>query len=301
MRATRIAPAGTRFLTAAILISLPAATVAANDFIHVTPEGDVTTSETPIPGPLHSTVTLGIKTSDYFRGAFDGVDEDIETVNGRAGMSVSLQMIDQPGAGLSGLSITGGSDNGLTNDNAADDGDWHESDNYIGLAAEFGDAWQAAVTYTYYATPDISATDPLQEVALAFGYGGDDFLGDVGPQIKLAKPVDETEGWFTGVSMRPAFPVGEMSAGPVEVRFPMEAGIGFDDYYGGPGGDTGMYGSVGAEVGVPLGMPSSYGNWEVAAGVSAMFRDDTIRRAGGPQDDGGSTVFTGGLRLSVVY
>ena len=303
MTATRTALAGTCWLAAtAILIGAPVTTAGADEFLHVTPDGSLATTETPIPGPLHSTMTFGVATNDYFRGAFDGVQEDLDEVNGRVGLSVSMQLLDDPGSGgLTGLSITGGSDNGLTNGTAADDGDWHESNNYVGLAAELGDAWAAGLTFTYYATPDISATDPLQEVALAFGYTGDSFVGAMGPEVKLAKPVDETDGWFTQLSLRPSFPVGQMQAGPVVFAVPMEVGVGFDDYYGSGGDDTGVYGSVGAELGVPLGMPRDYGNWMVTAGVGATWRDNTIERAGGPLDDGGDVVIGGMLTFSVAY
>src|SRR5690606_18415192 len=155
-------------------------------------DGDLTTTDTPISGPLHSTFTLGAETNDYFRGAFDGVQEDLDEVNGRLGLSVTMQLMDNPGSsGLTDLSITGGSDNGLTNGAAANDGDWHESNNYVGLSAGFGGGWQTGVTYTYYASPDIRGSDPLQEVALAAGYGGDDFAGALAPQVKVAKPVNE--------------------------------------------------------------------------------------------------------------
>lgn len=272
-----------------------------NSYVRLTETGDIRTSTTTIPGPLHSNIAFGAGTADYFRGSFDGVEEDIDTVAGEVGLSTTFQPIDRPGGGLTGLSITGGTSNGLTNGDAADQGTWYESDNFAGVAAEFGDAWTTGVTYTYYAAPDISGNDPRQEVAGAVRYTGDDFLGRVGPQVKVAKPVDENDGVFTELSVEPTFEVAQMRAGAVELSTPMAVGAGFNDYYGGATGNTGVFGKVGAHVSVPLGVPATYGAWRASVGGDAIFRDDTIRSAGGPLDDGGDTVLMGMARLSIAY
>lgn len=302
MTATRASLLGTTCLVAAMLMAAPATSAMADEFLHVTPDGSLARTNTPIPGPLHSTITVGVETNDYFRGAFDGVQEDIDEVNGRVGLGVAMKLYENPGStGLNELSISGGTDNGLTNGSAANEGDWHESNNYVGLTAGFGDGFQTGLTYTFYSAPDIRGWDDVHEVALAAGYGGDDFAGALAPQAKLATPVDENDGWYGEFSLRPSFPVGQVNAGAVEVALPMVVGVGFDDYYDSPSGDTGVYGSVGAELGVPLAVPSDYGNWTMTAGVNATFRDTTIKRAGGPLDDGGDTVFGGMLKLTVAY
>lgn len=306
--------AGTGWLLAAVaLAGLPAAKAMAGDeiwspgasatsYVRVTPQGDLATSKSPIPGPLHSNIGVGVSTSDYFRGAFDGVGDDLDEVNGIVDLSTTFQPINRSGgSGLTAMSITGGTSNGLTNGPAADQGDWHQSDNFVGVATQFGGGLTTGLTYTYYARPDISGTDPLQEVAGAVGYTGDSLIGRVSPQLKVAKPVDETDGWFTRASIRPAIPVGDMNDGAVEVSFPMEVGVGLDDYYGGTRGDTGVYGSVGAHVAVPLGLPQSYGSWAATAGVDTIIRDNTIKSAGGPLDDGGDVVVTGTVGMAVTF
>lgn len=306
--------ARTRWMTTAlVVIGLPAGQAAAGDklfapgygesqYIRVTEEGDLLSSRSPIPGPLHSNISVGVATSDYFRGAFDGVSEEIDEVNGIVDLSTTFQPIDRPGnSGLTAFSITGGTSNGLTNGPAANQGDWHESDNFVGAAAQFGGGLTTGVTYTYYAAPDIRGADPLQEVSAVVGYVGDDFGGRLAPQVKVAKPVDETDGWFTQASIRPAIPVADMRAGPVTVGFPMEVGVGIDDYYGSTNGETGVYGSIGADVAVPLGLPRTYGAWQATAGVDTIIRDETIQSAGGPLDGGGDVVVTGTVGLAVNF
>ncbi len=70
---------------------------------------------------------------------------------------------------------------------------------------------------------------------------------------------------------------------------------------GGTSGETGVYGSIGAHVAVPLGLPRTYGSWAATAGADTIIRDNTIKSAGGPLDDGGDVIVTGQVGMAVTF
>ena len=176
---------------------------------------------------------------------------------------------------------------------------WYESNNFAALTARLGRDWLGQITYSMYSSPnDVSATG--YELALAGAYRGENLLGWLKPQLKIAKPTDRG-GVYTELVATPGLTLREDAAYPITVGVPLTLGIGFDDYHGPGAGTTGFVGA-GLSGSVPLAfMPSEYGSWTFSAGVDLILREDDIDDAGGPFDDAGNFVPIGRMAISFVY
>ncbi|MGH6912717.1 MAG: hypothetical protein ACREH3_03305 [Geminicoccales bacterium] len=263
--------------------------------------GDIREAETTNPGKTHVAGGLGAASADYFRGGFDDVPSDLDEIAIGPDLSVVFELWeDQPGP-VRDLSLTLGTQNNFADQVQPTDSDidkWYESNNFAALTARLGRDWLGQVAYTMYGSPnDVSPTG--YELSLAGAYRGQNLLGGLKPQLKLAKPTDRG-GVYTELVATPGLTLLEDGAYPITLGVPLTLGVGFDDYYSNAG-TTGFV-SAGLSGSVPLAfIPSDYGSWKLTAGVDLILREDDLDDAGGPFDDAGNVVPIGKMAISFVY
>jgi hypothetical protein len=286
----------------------PAAAQAAKNeaakVISVNVLGDVASFQTSSLRRVHVSGATGVSTADFFRGAFDDVEEDLDDLTFPINLSATIELWPGRQGLLRDLSLSFGTANNLASDEErpllAEDGIWYESDQFVGLGARLGENWLAGLTYSIYTVP-VSDIDPLQEVAVSIRYTGSDPIGGLSPQLKLAVPVEEKDGAFLQLTGGPSFTLREGSRFPVTLSTPLTLGIGFDDYYG-RGTETTGYIGFGPSASIPLPfVPSEqYGSWTLSAGVDLLARADGLRETQ-PAFADDTVVAIGSVLLSFSY
>ncbi|GAB2786278.1 hypothetical protein GCM10027040_10440 [Halomonas shantousis] len=232
-------------------------------------------------GRAHFQGAIGISTSDYFRGAYRNVEEDLDQIAFTTGLSTTIELMRGNQGPISDLSLSLGTANNFASDSERpaldDDGHWYKSNWFAGLAGRLGTDWLGSLTYTAYTVPADDDSDASHEVAIATQYAGDNRVGSLNPQFELAAPFanHDAHGVFASASLSPQTELG--GARPVTLTFPLEIGMGFDDYYGAGSGSAG-YAHVGVSASTPLDfVPSRYGNWHVVGQVDVLARDHDLR------------------------
>ncbi len=273
------------------------------DLTLVTSEGDVISTRTPNEDNLHVFGSFTVATADYFRGAFDGVEEDLDEWSYRPTLGLAVDLAQGTGA-LTNLSLTLGMANGFTNtdyDHAAKQREsWYKGDFFTGLAANLFDDFLAGLTYTAYTSPnDVLPTN--HELAIAVGYQGRNIVGRLVPTVKWALPLDEEDGSFLAIGVEPAFTFFHDASYPVTVSLPLEIGTGFSNYYDQDEDEAGYF-SFGLLGVVPLRfMPASIGSWRAFAGIEQILRDNDVADAGGGIDDDDNSITEASLGISFVF
>ncbi len=272
-----------------------------NRWVFVGPYGDVYRTTTPLNNKLHVWGSFEVWTSDYFRGLFDGVQEDCCDLSYRPTLAMTVEI---PECGwFPAWTLTGGIAGALSDvapfdsDDVGEPEHWYQADVFAGWAAEIGD-FLVGITWTAYTYPnDIFGT--RQEIAIAARYAGDDWLGVLEPQVKAAYNIESCSGLYLEGSLRPHMSLSDEPRWPIELSFPIAVGIGINDYIATEGGNCVVFGEVGAEFLIPLNfIPPEYGNWGLTAGVFLMIREDAVRDAdAGGFDDGDNCILTGKLGL----
>lgn len=304
-------PASPRRLAASLsmvlwvaILPVSAAAQAPRAFTHVTPLGDVATSRSPNTGRIHVLGELGFDTADFFRGAFDDVPQGLDEIVTGPDLAVAFELWRRERGWLRDLTLTVGTQNGIADQVQPADSlnrDWYESNNYAGLAATLPADWRVGLTYTAYTSPD-DVSPTFQELALAVSHPAKVLGVSLEPQLKVAVPLERDpvafqSGVYAELRVVPAF-----AAIPdlLTLRFPVVAGVGFDDYYG-PGSGTSVFGSVGAFGAVPLKfVPASFGSWTFTAGVEVIAREDDIRRLS-PFNGDDTVVAVGSVAIGFRY
>ncbi|MEW6117461.1 MAG: hypothetical protein AB1553_11230 [Nitrospirota bacterium] len=273
------------------------------EVISVDSLGTILKDTTPSPGKVHVIGSLGISTADYTRGKFDDVREELNDIAVSGTLKVVFGLFERNQGWLRNLNLVVASQNALSDkapfDNATDPKIWYESNNFAALTTRTSDDLLFGVTYTAFTSPnDVSGTS--EEVAAAVLYTGKNFIGGLSPQAKIVFPVDAGDGYFAGVSITPGF--NPIQGSGLTLKVPIEAGLGFDDFYGTDDDDVLAYGSAGLVASLPLKfIPKEYGNWSFSAGVHMIVRDKAIANAEKPLDDADNTVVYGTAGLSFIY
>jgi hypothetical protein len=272
-------------------------------FLYVNELGDVLQTSTDNSGRLHVTGTVGLETAGYFRGIFDDVPEDLDSLEYGPSLRLTFEL---PSVGhFRDVSLTFGTGNnfwtkGVIPTDKSDIDDWFESDNFVGLAARLGPNWHGSLTYTAFTSPN-GASATAEELAFAARYVGDasDFLM-FDPQMKLAVPVDGSDGAFLQLTAAPdlgSFSVGKQD---VSVSLPLTVGIGIDDYYG-DGTDTTGYFGASLSVSAPLNLPDGYGDWTLGASLDGIYRSDELVAFDPIGEDAGNFVTLATISLSFAF
>ncbi|TDX28122.1 hypothetical protein DFO67_111101 [Modicisalibacter xianhensis] len=264
--------------------------------------GDIATFKPAHAGRWHVRGSLGVASSDYSRGAYDNEDEDLDQVAFGVGLSTTVQLVQGATGPLQGLNFTLGTSNGIAsgdNRRVLDDGHWYESNWYLGLSARLGEHWLGAITQSGFSSP-INDFDFTQETTLAAQYANESPLGQLSPQLKVTKPVGEQDdGWLIAANIAPQMPLTQGHY-PVTLSFPLEIGVGFDEYYGADR-DAGQYLDVGVGASLPLkGISGDYGNWNLGSQLGVLARSEEIRQAD-PEFSRDTLVPYASLTLNVAY
>ena len=131
---------------------------------------------------------------------------------------------------------------------------------------------------------------------------GKNLAGNLKPQLKLAAPFagNRDNGFFASVSLTPQTKLSKGGAYPVTLKFPLEVGGGFDDYYGTSSGSA-AYARLGVSASTPLAsVPSRYGSWSILGEIGVLARNDDLRAAE-PAFADDAVVPSATLTLKVTY
>ena len=159
---------------------------------------------------------------------------------------------------------------------------WYESDFYAGIG--FGaDAVGFDITYTKYMSPR-GSWGSVKE--LAFGFSYDTMLA---PYATVAVEFDSgggadggsNDGTYIELGIEPGTALGSSAS----ISFPIAVGMSGSNYYESTSGGSFGYATVGASIGVPLSaIPSEYGAWDFAIGISALMLGDSLQSINGSTD-----------------
>lgn len=269
-------------------------------FLYVTNLGDIEQADSVSPGRVHVSGGLTLTNTDYSRGGFDGVPDDLDELVVGAAVRLSFQLFEE--AGYKTTLVLGSANSFWTDEVFPADSEidaWYESNNFVGLAADLGNEVIAAVTYSIFSSPnDVFGTS--QEVAVTAEYGGDILGISPSPQLKIAFPVDDGEGIFTQLKVTPLTFDVDMGSRALALSLPLTLGVGFADYYGSGTRTTG-YVQAGLQAAMPLGIPSDYGTWTLKAGFDVIARADDLADSDPALAGDDTLIYVGAISLSLAY
>lgn len=263
-------------------------------------DGTIYTSATPSSARIHLLGALSLDSADYFRGAFNGVEEDLDDW----AFKPSLAMVVQLWGGrdeIRNLNLTVGSANGISDvedefGGAGEPDLWYKANPYAALSLEITQKWKLGMGYTAYSSPD-QVLGSWQELAFTAAYIASGRVGEVSPQVKLAIPVNDGDGFYTEASIDPAFKIGNSQ---LTLDIPAVVGIGWADYYDDK--DTALWAGLGVKGTYPVNTPTDYGNWSLFAGLYLNWRENAIVDLGKPiDDDAGNLIAFVNVGVSFIY
>jgi hypothetical protein len=264
-------------------------------FLYVNELGDTVRAPAAGGRSIHVTGVFGLETAGYFRGVFDDVPEDLDSL--QIGPTLRLT-VELPALGaLRGPTATVGTGNNFwTNETAVSgDGPWFENDNFVGLATGIGQSWQAGLTYTFYGSPNGASADG-QELALSARQTA--LAGE--PQVKAAIPVDGDDGVFLQIAAAPGIGSFSLAGQSVSLAVPLELGIGIADYYGEDIGTSG-YAAARLALSAALPVPARFGSWALTGGFAAILRPDELAETDPVGVGAGNLIAVGLVGLAFVY
>jgi len=238
----------------------------------------------------HLSFSLGadITSAYFFRGYVQENQGFIFQPWAEMGVMIVEGMDDSPG-----VSLVFGTWNSLhsekTGATEANLRSWYESDLYGGITLDW-DAFSLGVSYTVYTYPN-SDTNTVQEIAVSAGYSPPEdticqkVFGDISLGLHFEvdnSNVNTDEAIYMELGFGPSFDIFDAKA---TLSIPVVLGFSLDDYYIDGGGDDDFlgYGSVGADVAIPLGS-GPYGDWTLNAGVNLLFLGTAAEAANGGDD-----------------
>jgi hypothetical protein len=230
----------------------------------------------PNPGNITFTGAFDVPTLYYFRGIRQEVDPSL-TMWPVGDLGIALGSGD---GAIKSVGVNLGIWNSL-HTGSSGDGDIHyEQDFYTTLSLGFGGGVSLGTTYTAYTSPN-NLFGTVKE--LSFRVAKSHMLAPYGIVAFEFDDEDEPGGQADGghhsgnyleLGIGPTFPL--VADGPT-LTIPVKLGMSLADYYELDGEDKkfGFF-DIGALVTVPLaGIPSSFGSWNVHAGVDYLLLGDT--------------------------
>jgi len=159
---------------------------------------------------------------------------------------------------------------------------WYRSDFFTGVTLGL-DNWQAGLTYASFMSPNDSFPT-IQELALSLRMDDSALLGAfaLSPHAVLAIETDGQadlgagEGVYLELGVEPGFAPRDTT---VRLTFPVTLALSLSDYYQHriTGEDSAFgYFSAGAVAALPLGVPESFGSWELSGGIRLYALGDTL-------------------------
>ena len=241
----------------------------------------------PNTGALTVTAGLDFPTLYFFRGIRQESDAGL-TMWPFGDLGIALYSGD---GGLKSAAVNVGVWNSLHTGSSGSDGPsgkmHYELDFYSTLSLGFGGGVTLGTTYTAYTSPNNMFTS-VKEISfkvskahmlapygvLAFEIGGDESGQADGGQF-----IGGSKGTYFELGVGPSWPLGD---GVATLAVPVKLGLSLGDYYerldeNGVLTDDGFgFFDIGGLVTFPLsGVPSSFGAWNVHAGVNLLMLGDT--------------------------
>jgi hypothetical protein len=251
--------------------------------------GTAYAQDDPNPGALTFTGSFDIPTLYFFRGIRQETDPAF-TMWPAGDLGIALYSGD---GGLKSAAVNLGVWNSLHTGSSGSDspsGKLHyELDFYSTLSLGFGAGVSVGTTYTAYTSPNqlfttvkelsfrVSKTHWLAPYGiLAFEIGGDD-----SGQADGGQAFGGSKGTYLELGVGPSWPLGDNVA---TLAVPVKVGFGLSSYYEQVGSDGSItsdefgFLDIGGLVTLPLkGIPSSFGSWNVHAGVNWLTLGDMTR------------------------
>ena len=176
---------------------------------------------------------------------------------------------------------------------------FYESDFYAGLGFAAGDAVGIDLTYTAYMSPR-GSWGTTKEVALGLSFATfADPYATFAFELSGGADGGPNEGSYVEIGFEPAVPLDDA---PVSLSFPVAIGASMSNYFEYENAmgvlSDGAFGffSIGASVGIPLGIPEEYGSWELAVGVNALMFGEGVKMLNG-EDKGAKVIGLFGISL----
>ena len=207
--------------------------------------------------------------------------------------------------GLKSVALNFGSWNSLHTGDTGSDAPagklWYESDFYATLGLGLGGGVSLGTTYTAYTSPNAGFTT-VKEIAVKLGIDDSEFLGKgaLKPYVLVAREFDtdvargqadggDKAGTYLELGVAPGYEGAKAS-----LAVPIKVGMSLSNYYELAGVDNKFgFVSVAGIVTVPLGGTTSFGSWNVHAGVEAQALGDTTKALNG--GEGSQVIVSGGF------
>jgi hypothetical protein len=267
----------------------------------------------PNPGALTVTAGLDFPSLYFFRGIRQEVDPSL-TMWPFGDLGIALYSGD---GGLKSASVNVGVWNSLHTGSSGTDGPTgglhYEEDFYTTLGLGFGGGITVGTTFTAYTSPNAMFTT-VKEISfkvskahmlapyglLAFEIGGDE-----SGQADGGHTFGGSKGTYLELGVGPSWPLGD---GVATLAVPVKVGLSLGSYYerpddaGGVTGDGFGFFDVGGLVTFPLtGIPSSFGSWNVHAGLDLLMLGDTtesLNKGENGEPSSSKVVFLFGIGLT---
>ena len=167
---------------------------------------------------------------------------------------------------------------------------WFEADVTAGIGVEV-DQWSLRAVYNWYTSPS-DAWDTTEEIMFSAEYEDEGWLPSgwtLLPELSLAVETGSVandggrKGTFLELGLSPGFEFEALGAESLDLRFPFRLGLSLSNYYEGENGENDAFGyaSIGAELTIPLGLDSSWGDWSIIAGVRGLYLGDVTSTING--------------------
>jgi hypothetical protein len=233
-----------------------------------------------LAGPNTSRISLVLGndfTTAYF---FRGILQERNGLISQPYLEVGAKLYESEDGPISSFTLFGGTWASIHSEQTLADGNGpsslYEQDWYAGIKFSTGPLETKAAYYAL--TYPNGAFSTTQELDLTFSLNDSEWMGKFAlyPSAMFAFETDLTafgpnRGTLLQLGIRPTMPLIEHETYPVSLAFPVNLGLGLDDYYETSSSDDDLFGFLqgGFVVSVPLGfVPEKYGAWSVGAGAS---------------------------------
>lgn len=268
--------------------------------VSVDSSGNIKKDSRHNPGRIQFGGGIGASNADYFRGRFDGVPDGTDEFVFSPALHATVDLWRDGGKSTS---LTLGTSNSLWTDEVLSEdgevGSWYESNNYMGVATDFGNGLLAGATYTIYSSPN-SVFGTSHEFALSGLYEQQVFGLPLKPQVTIALPVDDGDGGFTQMRAQAFSTEQEVFGTTATFTVPFTLGLGWSDYYGGDTGTTGYF-DAGLKMTIPLVSSPGYGEWTLNTGFDAIVRDDDLAEADPAVAGNDDVIYVGTISIDFTY
>ena len=263
----------------------------------------------PNTGAVSFNLGVDFTTAYYYRG----IAQQNQGLIYQPYADVSFQLTDA-------LSVYLGTWNSVhSNTGAGTDGQWYESDFFVGASFALSECLTADLSYIWLNAPANTTADEFaQEINLALSYDdsalwGDSFDG-LQPHVLVAFETSggsdgigggHSKGIYYELGIAPSFVVVDSASHPITLTVPVTLGLGSDYYEIGAGAtlndDTFGYVDAGLEFSMPLScIPAQFGSWSVTTGVHFLFLGDNAEAMNSSAGTLGGLGIGGGNDFEVI-